>query len=69
MLVKKNWPEANRCRVIDNRLNLCFEADAIFDTAIDLYDNFNYLYKELIHQLNVFDSLALFAFQSRLKVT
>jgi hypothetical protein len=41
--------------VIDNRLNLCFKADEIKGQAIDLYDNFNYLYKELIHQLNVFD--------------
>lgn len=42
--------------VIDKRLNRCFEADKKAEQAIDLYDDFHYLYQYLIHQLNTFDS-------------
>jgi len=42
--------------VIEKRLNACFDADRVEARAIDLYDNFSYLYRELIHQLNTFDS-------------
>jgi flagellin-specific chaperone FliS len=42
--------------VIDKRLNRCFVADISAVQAIDLYDNFSYLYHYLIQQLNVFDS-------------
>ncbi|MES9986187.1 MAG: hypothetical protein ABW115_22570 [Candidatus Thiodiazotropha sp. 6PLUC6] len=42
--------------VIEKRLNLCFDADRVTERAIDLYDNFSYLYRELIRQLNTFDS-------------
>jgi hypothetical protein len=43
-------------RVMDKRLLLCLEADKAAEQAIDLYDDFSYLYTTLIHQLNVFDS-------------
>lgn len=43
-------------QVIDKRLQRCLDADTIAEQAIDLYDNFSYLYTTLIHQLNVFDS-------------
>ena len=42
--------------IIDKRLNLCLNADKTEEQAIDLYDNFHFLYKILIHQLNTFDS-------------
>ena len=42
--------------VIDKHLNRCFAADEVANKAIDLYDNFIYLYQYLIQQLNVFDS-------------
>lgn len=42
--------------VIDKRLQLCFTAEAAAEQAIDVYDNFSYLYRVLIHQLNLFDS-------------
>jgi len=42
--------------VIDKRLNSCFVADNECVQAIELYDDFNYLYYYLITQLNVFDS-------------
>ena len=42
--------------VINKRLNRCFEADKKAAQAIDLYDDFHYLYQHLIHQLNTFDS-------------
>lgn len=42
--------------VINKRLNLCFEADKKSVHAIDLYDDFHYLYQYLIYQLNTFDS-------------
>ena len=42
--------------VIEKRLNLCFDADRAAERKIDLYDNFSYLYRELIRQLNTFDS-------------
>lgn len=45
--------------VIDKRLNLCFEADKAVEKARQLHDNFSYLYREIIHQLNTFDSLAI----------
>ena len=43
-------------RVIDKRLLLCLHADKAVKQAMDLYDDFSYLYTTLIHQLNVFDS-------------
>lgn len=43
-------------RVIDKRLSLCLGADVAAEQAIDLYDDFSYLYTTLIHQLNVFNS-------------
>jgi hypothetical protein len=43
-------------RVIDKRLLRCLDADTAAEQAIDLYDDFSYLYTTLIHQLNVFDS-------------
>ena len=43
-------------RVIDKRLQRCLDADVVAEQAIDLYDDFSYLYTVLIHQLNVFDS-------------
>lgn len=43
-------------RVIDNRLQRCLDAEAYAEQAIDLYDDYSYLYTTLIHQLNVFDS-------------
>jgi len=42
--------------VIEKRLNRCFAADEAATQAIELYDNFSYLYQYLIQQLNVFDS-------------
>ena len=42
--------------VIDKRLNLCLMADKTEEEAIDLYDNFHYLYNILNHQLKTFDS-------------
>ena len=42
--------------VIDKRLNRCFIADEAAIQAIEIYDNFSYLYQCLIQQLNVFDS-------------
>ena len=42
--------------VVNKRLNLCFDADRAAERAIELYDNFSYLYRELIQQLNTFDS-------------
>ena len=43
-------------RVIDKRLTLCFDAAEKEAQAIDLYDDFNYLYQIIGHQLNSFDS-------------
>ena len=42
--------------VIDKRLNRCFDAVDAAKQAIEIYENFSYLYQYLIHQLNVFDS-------------
>ncbi|MCK5872745.1 MAG: hypothetical protein KAG26_07950 [Methylococcales bacterium] len=42
--------------VIDKRLNQSFIADEKLRQAIEIYDNFNYLYQYIIRQLNVFDS-------------
>jgi flagellin-specific chaperone FliS len=42
--------------VVDKRLNRCFTADDAAKQAIELYDNFSYLYQYIIRQLNVFDS-------------
>jgi hypothetical protein len=42
--------------VINKRLNLCFEADKAVEKARELHENFGYLYREIIHQLNTFDS-------------
>ena len=53
---RKTLDSAQSEAVIDKRLNLCFDADRAAEKAIDLYDNFSYLYRELIHQLNTFDS-------------
>ena len=44
--------------MIEKRLEGCFDADRAVEQSIDLYDNFNYLYGETIHQLNTFDSKA-----------
>lgn len=46
---------AKSAPVIDKRLALCFEAETVAEQAIDLYDNFSYLYRTLTHQLNLFD--------------
>ncbi len=43
-------------RVIDKRLTLCLAADCSSEQAIELYDNFYYLYTVLIHELNLFNS-------------
>lgn len=43
--------------VIDKRLNLCFEADKAVEKARQLHEDFSYLYQEIIHQLNTFDSV------------
>ena len=43
-------------RVIDKRLTLCLVADSLSEQAIELYDNFHYLYKVLIHELTLFNS-------------
>ena len=48
---------AHSDKVIDKRLQSCLEADQKADKAVDLYADFNYLYKVLIHQLNTFDSV------------
>jgi hypothetical protein len=42
--------------VIDKRLNFCIEADEAIEKARELHENFSYLYHEIIHQLNTFDS-------------
>jgi hypothetical protein len=42
--------------IIDKRLNDCFKLDEKKSQAIDLYDDFNYLYQIIIHQLTTFDS-------------
>ena len=42
--------------VIDKRLNRCFVADEVAKQAIEIYENFSYLYQYLIQQLKVFDS-------------
>lgn len=41
--------------VIDKRLQQCFQVEAIAEQAIELYDNFAYLYRVLTQQLNLFD--------------
>lgn len=53
---EKTLVSAKNDSVIDNRLNGCLIADAAAKQAIELYENFNYLYRYLIQQLNVFDS-------------
>jgi len=53
---EKALASARSEKVIDKRLNRCVEADKKEQEAIDLYDNFNYLYRYLIHQLKTFDS-------------
>ncbi len=53
---EKKLGSAQSEAVVDKRLNLSFDADRAAEQAIDLYDNFSYLYRELIHQLNTFDS-------------
>lgn len=55
--------------VIEKRLNLCFDADIAAQQAIDLYDNFSYLYRELIRQLNTFDSKGYLRPHERAKET
>jgi len=56
MTVRQNWTEAKSEYVIDKRVNLCFRAYEIEEQTIELYADFSYLYQEIIHQLNVFDS-------------
>ncbi|NOR80419.1 MAG: hypothetical protein GQ529_06240 [Methyloprofundus sp.] len=53
---EKTLASAKTEAVIDKRLNRCFTADDAAKQAIELYDNFSYLYRYLIQQLNVFDS-------------
>jgi len=53
---EKTLASAKTEPVIDKRLNRCFTADDAAKQAIELYDNFSYLYRYLIRQLNVFDS-------------
>lgn len=42
--------------VIDKRLTLCFEADQAVEKACRLHADFNYLYREIIQQLHLFDA-------------
>ncbi|MCK5355525.1 MAG: hypothetical protein KAJ63_10440 [Methyloprofundus sp.] len=53
---EKTLTSAKTGPVIDKRLNRCFTADDTARQAIELYDNFSYLYRYLIRQLNIFDS-------------
>lgn len=40
-------------------LNRGEEADEAVEKARELHENFSYLYQEIIHQLNTFDSLEI----------
>ena len=42
--------------VIDKRLQQCVDAQRVAEQAIEQYDHFAYLYRVLIHQLNLFDT-------------
>lgn len=42
--------------VIDKRLTACFAADRAIEAARCLHENFRYLYREIIRQLNLFDA-------------
>lgn len=53
---EKTLASAKTGPVIDKRLNRCFTADDATKQAIELYDNFSYLYQYITQQLNVFDS-------------
>jgi len=53
---EKTLASAKKDSVIDKRLNACLIADDATKQAIELYENFNYLYRYLIRQLNIFDS-------------
>jgi len=55
--------------VIDKRLNLCLDADKAVQKARNVYENFNYLYQEIIHQLNTFDSTGKLREQNHAKNT
>ncbi|HJH28183.1 MAG TPA: hypothetical protein C5S51_00545 [Methanosarcinaceae archaeon] len=47
---------AKKDSVIDKRLSSFLIADDAAKQAIERYENFNYLYRYLIRQLNIFDS-------------
>ncbi|NOR79387.1 MAG: hypothetical protein GQ529_00925 [Methyloprofundus sp.] len=53
---EKTLASAKTESVINKRLNDCLTADDVAKQAIELYENFNYLYRYLIRQLNIFDS-------------
>jgi hypothetical protein len=55
--------------VIEKRLKSCFDADRAAKQAIDLSDNFSYLYGETIRQLNIFDSKGHLRSQERAEET
>lgn len=55
--------------MIDKRLNRGEEADKAVEKARKLHENFSYLYHEIIHQLNTFDSNGNRRFQEYAKST
>jgi hypothetical protein len=53
---ENTFASAKSDEVIDKRLNDCFKLEEKEAQAIDLYDDFTYLYHIIIHQLTSFDS-------------
>ena len=53
---EKTLDSAKSDAVIEKRLNRCCDAEDAIKEAQDLHHDFHYLYTEIIHQLNSFDS-------------
>jgi len=53
---EKTLDSAKTDAVIEKRLNRCCDAEDAIKEAQGLYHDFHYLYMEIIHQLNSFDS-------------
>jgi hypothetical protein len=53
---EKTLASAKSDTVIDKRLNNCFKLEEKEEQAIDLHDDFTYLYNIIIHQLTSFNS-------------
>lgn len=54
---EKKLSSAKSDTVIEKRLNSCCDAEDAITKACELHDDFHYLYIEIIHQLNSFDSM------------